>query len=570
MKKVFSLLMLSVLVGALAISCKKDPEPEPQKEYELIVKTGGADVDEADVTISGSYTYDGPESVITGFRYAVDKSALATAEFMEAAATDGKFSTSLKSLANGEYWYQAIAKAGDKEVAGVEGLFVVDVNLVPTLTTGVADLTADGYVLTGSYTFSSKKTPIKVGFIYAATEAALSSAEFKEVTPVDGNITMTVPYSIGANCFYQAAAVVGTETYKGEVKSAGMTNLSAAGNANCFVVSETGWYCFDAKKVDGTALVGDKADWAWATEDGLISNISYTSGVVSFKVEKFSQADVVIALMSGSGIVWSWNIWLSDVKDQTLNGVTFMDRNLGAVALSANDPGSIGLMYQFGRKDPFIGTKIMDKSIATNLYESEAFSLDESKERCWCAPYVFNKDVCPDGFKHLGEEMDEAKAAANPMVHYGKYNVGGYSMDNATIKDFWGGVSGVKTNNDPCPAGYKVAAFTDYKKVLNEFLLVSTNGAKSVYGVTKDGKQTWGRIYTHDGVEYNWPATGWRAWSALIARPGNVIALVSANISDGTNGSTATEKSMQIYWNWGANPGKNYICEAFPLRCVKK
>lgn len=569
MKKIYSFMMIAALAASFAVSCKEAEPEEPKKEPVLTVKTGAADVDETDVVLNGSYTYDGTETVSVGFRYAADKSALASAQLIPATATDGKFSTELKSLANGEYWYQAVAKAGALEQAGTEGFFKVDFSLVPTVTTGVADITDKGYVLAGSYTFSSKKVEIKVGFFYAATEAALASAKFEQVTPEDGSFTFTVPSSFGASCFFQAAAIVDGKTYKGEVKSAGMTDLSAAGVANCYVVKETGWCYFSTKRVDGTVMSGDKVDWIWATEDGLISNIGYKDGGVSFKVEKYAQGNVVLAMFKGSEIVWSWNIWLSDVKDQTLNGVTFQDRNLGATGVSADEPASIGLMYQFGRKDPFIGTKIMDKSIATNLYESVAFSLDETLERQWCAPYVVNMNAGVAGFAHVTEEMSVEQSIANPMTHYGVYAKGGYGKPNDEIKDYWGGVSGSKTINDPCPAGYKVAAFTDYTKFINEFLLVSSNGVTSRYGVTADGKQTWGRVYTYNGEEYNWPATGWRAWSGVIGRPGNCIGMNTCNLMDGTNGSSVRDRSMQIYWNWGATPGGNYNCEAFPLRCVK-
>ena len=162
MKKTLFLSLSALCALTMVIpSCRKEPVPEPV--YTLTVKTGAADVDETDVTLNGSYTYDGTETVTVGFRYAADKATLATAQLIPATATDGKFSTTLKSLANGEYFYQAVASAKGKEVPGAEGFFKVDFSKVPTVTTGVADLTQDGYVLSGSYSFSSKKIPIKVG-----------------------------------------------------------------------------------------------------------------------------------------------------------------------------------------------------------------------------------------------------------------------------------------------------------------------------------------------------------------------------------------------------------------------
>lgn len=559
--------MIAALAASVLFSCQEKPLPEPDPEYVLTVKTGRADVDETDVVLNGSYTYDGPDAVNVGLRYAADKSALASAELINCVADEsGKFSTEVKGLANGEYYYQAVASVGDKEpVCGAEGFFKVDFSLVPTIVTGVADITDAGYVLKGEYAFSSKKVAIKVGFRYAATAEAIASAEFVEVAPEEtGSFSTVVPLSFGASCFYQAVAVVEGTEYKGEVKSAGMTDLSVNGIANCYIVKETGWYMFPAKKADGSVAAGNSAGWIWATgtDKNLVSNVAYSDGVISFKVEKYAQASVVIALYNGDTCVWTWHIWMSDVAPQTLGTTTFLDRNLGAIAKSADEPGSIGLMYQFGRKDPFIGTNMMDKTIATNLYESTAFSLDRTLDRPWCADYVVNTDYKDNKFSHAAGEFDQAKADANPMTHMGGYNTGGWSLSNEQIKDFWGGVSGSKQMNDPCPAGYKVPVLADYVAFINNVLLNSTSGTTSRYGVTADGKQTWGRVYTLDGVLYDWPATGWRAWSGVIARPGNVIALNTASVTDGT------EHSMQIYWNWGNTPGKNWMVEAFPLRCV--
>ncbi len=552
--------MLAICAAAVFISsCNKpEPEPEPESTAKLTVKTGAAEVDENDVTIKGSYTYDGTEKVTVGFRYSTEKATLATAQLIPATATDGKFSAELKALANGEYYYQAVASAKGEEVAGADGFFKVDVSLVPTLTTGAGDLSQEGYVLNGSYSFSSKKVPIKVGFFFAATEAELASATLQEVTPDENNnITLTVPYSIGASCFFQAGAIVEGQTYRGEIKSAGTTDLTAAGCANCFVVTEEGWYSFRACKPDGTAVVGDKADWLWATgtDKGLISNVNYSGSIISFKVEKYEQASIVIALYKGSTIVWSWHIWMSDVKDQPINGYGFQDRNLGANALSANEPASIGLLYQWGRKDPFIGTRVMDNSLS-GKYESVPFSLDRTLEYPFCADYVLN-DQTGLFFDVPRVMTSEANAAANPMTYYGVSGQGNWEMSSAEIANFWKADS----NQNPCPAGYRVPEITDYTGALNDYLMQSSTGATSVYGKTADGKNTWGRIYTLEGVEYNWPATCLRNWAGYIVNTGVCIAMTSATIVDG-------QKKFHNIWNWNADT--DYIEKAAPLRCIKK
>ena len=550
------------LAAAMTLSgCRAEDVPEFAPE--LTVKTLAASVDETDVLLSGSYSYNGVGNVQLGFRYSRERTLLSEAELIRCeAGGDGRFHTGLKSLENGEYWYEAVAVLDGKETVGADGFFKIDFTLVPTIVTGIADITETGYLVTGQYSFASKRVPIRVGFFYEDSKEALAEAEFVEVAPTEGGeLSMTIPFSFGVSCFYQAAAIVEGNVYRGEIKSAGMKNLSADGDANCFMVNEAGWYSFRANRPDGTTVIGDKVDWMWATgtDNGLVSNIRFADGMISFKLEKSVPASIVIGMKNGTNVVWNWHIWVTDAIDQTLGGVTFMDRNLGANNVSANSPESIGLMYQFGRKDPFIGARLMDNSIPTDVYESVPFSLDRSLERSWCADYVVNTDFMPDGFRHEGSEMDEEMAVANPMTYYGKYNAGGWSMGFETVKDFWGGVSKTKKNQDPCPAGYKVSSLSDITAFVNDVLCSSTSGATSVYGKTVEGKSTWGRIYTLGGVQYNWPATGWRAWSGVLSRPGNVIAMTTADAT--------ADKKMAIYWNWGN--GDNRFCEAFPLRCVR-
>ena len=43
-----------------------------------------------------------------------------------------------------------------------------------------------------------------------------------------------------------------------------------------------------------------------------------------------------------------------------------MDRNLGATSAEEGDVCALGLLYQWGRKDPFLGSSSISKSIEAN------------------------------------------------------------------------------------------------------------------------------------------------------------------------------------------------------------
>lgn len=150
--------------------------------------------------------------------------------------------------------------------------------------------------------------------------------------------------------------------------------------ANCYVIKAKGNYSFDAKRPDGTAVVGTKAAWVWATSEScsagtaagtalpakLMSDIAYADGKVTFSVpEGYEVGNVCIAVLNESNeIQYTWHVWLTsdDIADLTVQGIKVMDRNLGAgakfdVAVAANAPLQTGkgCFYQWGRKDPFPG-----------------------------------------------------------------------------------------------------------------------------------------------------------------------------------------------------------------------
>jgi hypothetical protein len=128
------------------------------------------------------------------------------------------------------------------------------------------------------------------------------------------------------------------------------------------------------------------ADVLWEDVHGLIkSGVNYALEMVGtgqdskikVPINKAKKGNAVVALKVNGEIFWSWHIW---VTDDPTNGVTYrsfnnvkrmksdgtselipdadwkwMDRNLGAVtnSITASDWNrSIGLLYQWGRKDP--------------------------------------------------------------------------------------------------------------------------------------------------------------------------------------------------------------------------
>ena len=156
------------------------------------------------------------------------------------------------------------------------------------------------------------------------------------------------------------------------------TDLSANGTANCYIVSRAGTYKMKTVKGNDAnqALSSiSKATILWETFGtdveparlDLIKGICYKSGYLIFEAAStFREGNAVVAVKDTSGkILWSWHIWFTDQpqgQEYYKNAGTMMDRNLGATSATPGDAGALGLLYQWGRKDPFLGSSSISSS----------------------------------------------------------------------------------------------------------------------------------------------------------------------------------------------------------------
>ena len=211
------------------------------------------------------------------------------------------------------------------------------------------------------------------------------------------------------------------------------TDLSAAGTANCYLIQSAGDYKFKTVIGNTDATVGNVKSvevlWeSFGTDEmpnvgDLIASVSYENGYVRFSTpENFRDGNALIAAKNSKGaILWSWHIWCAEEgwKEQVYynDAGTMMDRNLGATSATPGEIGTIGLLYQWGRKDPFMG--------ASSFSSSASLALST-------------------GTWSTASGGSIALAEANPMTFY-TYT----RLSNGS----W---SSEKTAYDPCPEGWRV------------------------------------------------------------------------------------------------------------------
>ena len=220
------------------------------------------------------------------------------------------------------------------------------------------------------------------------------------------------------------------------------TGLSSLGSANCYVVSECGQYLFPTVKGNSMESVGDVVSAAvlwesFGTEESiivgsLVKSVSYSNGFISFETgDIYHEGNVVIAAKDASeNILWSWHIWFTDYPQGQVydnDAGTMMDRNLGATSATPDDVGALGLLYQWGRKDPFLGSPYAKSTIT---WPSDV----QTSSSVGTVDYVTSH---PTTF-----------VTGSPASYYDWH----YSTDNT----LWTTSQNVKSIYDPCPIGWRV------------------------------------------------------------------------------------------------------------------
>ncbi len=293
-----------------------------------------------------------------------------------------------------------------------------------------------------------------------------------------------------------------------------ITNLSEYQTANCYVVSKSGFYEFDAtvrgngvtalnivtatgsdyRAFDagmGSAISGiDHIDVLWwqgdlrqgswwsnfiggnpssdeidetcpviVLDDGRLDN---GKPLLYIRANENTYGNVGLAAYAENGdILWSWHIWIQpQIRTVSLGDFTLMDRNLGATYCpgtgenynAADRFAGYGFCYQWGRKDPFFQPETDDTS---NGGKSQPWY--EKTNGSWNLRHE----------NHIGQQKTIPESVKAPLdfcaANENRWQTT-YPNGDGQINDLWGyvgmtgfqGSSFAKTMYDPCPPGYRV------------------------------------------------------------------------------------------------------------------
>jgi uncharacterized protein (TIGR02145 family) len=380
------------------------------------------------------------------------------------------------------------------------------------------------------------KEHIKVGILYSSESGKIENGEGKKVeaTEISAGAEFSVLLSDlaeetkyyycsyvkqGHSCIYGTPAEFTTlkNPYdtQHDLNISAATDLSSSGSANCYIISESGLYKFKAVKGNSTTNVGSVASASilWETFGtsetpeclDLIKAFCYKDGYISFQTaDAFKEGNAVIAAKDASGkILWSWHIWFTDQpKGQVYynNAGTMMDRNLGATSATPGDVGALGLLYQWGRKDPFLGSSSIS-------YDTTAPS-DYTAESTITWPSAVSSD---------SSNGTIAYTIANPTSFIFKQTINNnynnnydwyFTVDSSTDNTRWTTSETSKSIYDPCPAGWRIpdgGSNGVWSKALGSS---SSFTNSSLYDDTNKGMNFSGKFGSDQTIWY--PGSGYR------------------------------------------------------------
>lgn len=242
----------------------------------------------------------------------------------------------------------------------------------------------------------------------------------------------------------------------------------------------------------------------WQDAQNLISKVELAEGdkgaLSAIKVTTASgnKGNALVAVHIGTNgnasdpIRWSWHIWVTDYDPNTTGTIyphnngeadyVFMDRNLGATSATGTDFNVMGLMYQWGRKDPFTSESSISGGGLRKLYDISNNELTETNEA---------SEPSGTGIKHIaigaGVNNNLKNAIVNPTTFYfsdaDPYDWYTTDQTGATQdNDLWGNLSKNKSAFDPCPKGWRVPIHSATKSPWAKFASVGWGGSPATFG----------------------------------------------------------------------------------------
>ena len=516
--KYFYALAALLMAGVAFEACTDDNEviaqPESQKVYNLMVDAaegvGTRSLTEEDGALSVAWNAD--DEVVV---YNASGDSIGALKPVKAGVTKLKGTVSDVEV-NDELTLKFLPKANYARQDGTleyidthcnAAIASVEVTKIEGTDVYTSDADFENQQSITKFTFSEtvSKVIINGGAQEITVTPASASKTLYVAMPVTGSSTKYIFFATTSTGTYKAkksATLANGKFYTAEVKLEAVkyTDLSAKESANTYMVTEAGDYMFRATvKGNGgidpltgttataiTGIAGVKVLWEMWTQgraikhNGTAYDIFYNDGYVFFSTPATPGNCYVAVYNSDGTILWSWLIWATETPDEiTYEGLTIMDRNLAAIGTGNGQ--CRGLMYEWGRKDPF-------PSPSAGSYTPNNF-VPENGESFKVIPVT-------------AEGKSVTYSVENPTTYFGWWSLAYWQVESEWTPYMWW--KDAKTIYDPCPPGWKVPSKDEMELVVNSDVNVNLPGNGFIGNAQTPFTSS---VYGNPGNYYYWTST---------------------------------------------------------------
>lgn len=448
---------------------------------------------------------------------------------------------------------------------------------------GDGSTTTTNYSATVSAQSAMSPTSVSASSVLAAATPVGSSSDYYDLSTNGGVSSMTTAncYMVHAPGYYKLPLVYGNAIKNGTDNTVAYNPGGTASTTYCTnFVNHSGnnisapWITKSGSGVNGGMnITVDGAQLIWQDVNGLTTNYTIEGDYLKFQIPagSIAEGNAVIAVKSGSTIVWSWHIWVTPETYGNLTTVATGSHNyhvtpvnLGWVSSNVTKSGYEGRscvvkitqaggdaktftvrqaenisvtfsktgnspFYQWGRKDAFPpsnGTDNTNKTVYVSL------GVDS---RGW----LYNVSTTST----IGTTIQYPwklyySSTTNGAVTTTYYNM--WDAQNNTIENVTTATK--KTIYDPCPPGFCIPTG-------NLWYYFGNGGRRddSNWDSTNKGK-TWNTDITGDALWF--PATGRRGNSGDLKNVGLNGYFWSATPSNDRRGRCLTFHSSRWMWNY--------------------
>lgn len=418
--------------------------------------------------------------------------------------------------------------------------------------------------------------------ILAAATAVGSSSDYYDLSTNGGSSSMTTAncYMVHAPGYYKLPLVYGNAIKAGADNTVAYMPTGSLSNGTNNFVNHAGsnisapWITKSGSGVNGGMnITVDGAQLIWQDVNGLTSNYVIEGDYLKFQVPagSIAEGNAVIAVKSGSTIVWSWHIWVTPQTYSNRTTVATGKHNYSVTPVNLGWVGSSNVTkscYE-GRSCTVKITQTGGDSKTFTVAQAENITVTVSKTGN--SPFFQwgRKDAFPpsngaadtDKTVYVGSGVDakgwlfEASTTSTigttiqyPWKYY--YNSSTKGAVTTTYYNMWDAQNDTKDNvtsatkktiYDPCPPGFCVPTGNLWHYFTN-----GSGRTLSTFDTTNMGA-TWNTNITGDALWF--PAAGYRIYSSgIMSTVGRYGHFWSATPSNTTNGRSLMFDDGRWMW----------------------